>query len=132
MSNAAQKSKYPPWAVFVKWPLAWVRFHFQAQGDPVMATYLALIKFTEKGIKEVKETCKRAADLKMHAAKHDIEVREQLWCMGAYDGVMLFTAPDDETASAAMLSLSSREHVATQTLRCFTATEMGKLVGKLA
>jgi uncharacterized protein with GYD domain len=52
--------------------------------------------------------------------------------LGAYDGFIRFDAPDDETATAAMLSLSSREHVTTQTLRSFTATEMNAIVGKIA
>ena len=97
-----------------------------------MASYLSLIKFTERGIKDIKDTCKRAADFKAHAKKHGIEVKEQYWCMGAYDGLIIFDAPDDETASAAMLSLSSRENVTTQILRSFTATEMGKILGKIS
>lgn len=97
-----------------------------------MATYLTLIKLTERGIKESKDTCKRAADFKAHAKKHGIEVKEVYWCLGAYDGFILFDAPDDETATAAMLSLASREHVTTQTLRSFSVTEMNKIVGKIA
>jgi uncharacterized protein with GYD domain len=97
-----------------------------------MATYVTLVKFTEQGVKNVKDSCKRAAELKTHAKKHGIEIVEQYWCMGAYDGLIIFTAPDDETAAAAMLSLSSRDNVATQTLRAFTATEMNKIVGKIA
>jgi uncharacterized protein with GYD domain len=95
-----------------------------------MATYVTLIKFTEKGLKNVKDTCKRAADFKASAKKLGLEVKEQLWCMGAFDGVIIFDAPDDETATAGMLSLSSLDNVTTQTLRSFTAPEMGKLVGK--
>jgi uncharacterized protein with GYD domain len=97
-----------------------------------MATYLTLIKFTERGVKDIKDTCKRAADFKAHAKKHGIEVKEQYWCMGAYDGLIVFDAPDDETATSAMLSLSSRENVTTQTLRSFTAAEMSKIVGKIS
>jgi uncharacterized protein with GYD domain len=96
-----------------------------------MATYVTLLKFTERGVKDIKDTCKRAADFKTHAKKHGIEVKEQYWCMGAYDGVILFDAPDDETATAAMLSLSSRDNVSTQTMRSFTAAEMSKVLGKV-
>src|SRR5437870_12767319 len=96
-----------------------------------MATYVTLLKFTQRGVKEIKDTAKRAAELKSHAQKHGIEVKEQYWCMGAYDGVMIFDAPDDETATAAMLSLSSRGNVTTQTLRSFTAAEMSKILGKV-
>jgi uncharacterized protein with GYD domain len=96
-----------------------------------MATYVALIKLTEQGIEEIKDTCRRAEEFKTHAKKHGIELKEQYWCLGKYDGLILFAAPDDETASAAMLSLSSRHHVATQTLRVFTAAEMGKILAKI-
>jgi uncharacterized protein with GYD domain len=97
-----------------------------------MATYVTLINFTERGAKDIKDTCKRAADFKSHAKKHGIEVKEQLWCLGAFDGLIIFDAPDDETATGAMMSLSSREYVRTQTLRSFTASEMGKIVGKVS
>jgi uncharacterized protein with GYD domain len=97
-----------------------------------MATYVTLLKFTERGAKDIKDTCQRAADLKSHSKKHGIEVREQYWCLGAYDGVIVFDAPDDETATAAMLSLSSREYVTTHTLRSFTAAEMSKILGKVS
>jgi uncharacterized protein with GYD domain len=96
-----------------------------------MATYVTLLKFTERGVKDVKDSCKRAADPSTHAKKHGIEVKEQYWCLGAYDGVVVFEAPDDETATAAMLSLSSREYVTTQTMRSFTAADMSKIVAKV-
>ena len=96
-----------------------------------MATYITLITFTEKGVKDIKDSGKRAAEFKSHAKKHGIDVKEQYWCMGAYDGLLIFDAPDDETATAAMLSLSSRENVRTQTMRSFNASEMGKIVGKV-
>src|SRR5579871_6022440 len=96
-----------------------------------MATYVSLLKFTERGVKEIKDTCKRAAELRSHAKKHGIEIKEQFWCLGRYDGILIFDASDDETATAAMLSLSSREFVTTQTLRAFSEAEMSKIAGKV-
>jgi uncharacterized protein with GYD domain len=96
-----------------------------------MATYVTLIKFTEKGTKDVKDTCKRAQEFKTHAAKHGVEVKELYWCLGAYDGLIVFSAPDNDTATAAMLSLASRGFVATETLRCFNDSEMNKIVGRI-
>jgi len=96
-----------------------------------MASYVTLIKYTERGMKDIKDTCKRATEFKSHAKKHGIEVKDQYWCMGAYDGLVIFEAPDDETATAAILSLSSRDYVQTQTLRAFTAAQMEKITGKI-
>jgi len=96
-----------------------------------MATYVTLVKFTEEGVKKAKDTGKRATDFKAAAKKLGIEVREQFWCLGAYDGVIVFDAADDETATAAMLSLSSQDYVTTQTMRAFTAAEMSKILGRV-
>src|SRR5437588_11230525 len=96
-----------------------------------MATYVTLLKFTQRGVKEIKDTGKRAAELRNHAKKHGIEVKEQLWCMGAYDGLLIFDAPDDETATSAMLSLASRGDVTTQTMRAFSASALEKVLGKV-
>ena len=95
-----------------------------------MATYVTLIKLTERGIKDFKDTCKRAADFKARAKKLAIEVKDTYWCMGAYDGVLIFDAPDDETAAAGLLSLGSLNIVTTQCLRSFTAAEMSKILVK--
>jgi uncharacterized protein with GYD domain len=95
-----------------------------------MATYVSLIKFTDKGVQEFKNTCKRAGDFKASAKKLGMEVKETYWCLGVYDGVLIFDAPDDDTATAGALALSSRGYVTTQTLRAFAAAEMSKILGK--
>jgi uncharacterized protein with GYD domain len=96
-----------------------------------MATYVTLLNFTERGVKDIKDSSKRAAELRNHAKKHGIKIKEQFWCMGVYDGLVIFEAPDDESATAAMLSLSSRGNVTTQTLRSFTSSEMDGILGKV-
>jgi uncharacterized protein with GYD domain len=65
-----------------------------------MATYVTLLKFTERGVKDIKDSCKRAAELKTHAKKHGIEVKEQYWCMGAYDALLEFTGQRDHADHA--------------------------------
>jgi uncharacterized protein with GYD domain len=96
-----------------------------------MASYMTLLKFTESGAKHAKDTCKRAADFKVNAKKLGIEVKEQYWCLGAWDGVILFDAPNDDAATAGMLFLSSQDNVTTQTSRLFSAAEMAKIVGSI-
>jgi uncharacterized protein with GYD domain len=96
-----------------------------------MPSYVTLLKYTERGAKHVKETCKRAADFKINAKKLGIEVKEQYWCMGAWDGIIAFDAPNDEVATAGMLSLSSLDNVTTQTLRVLSAVEMTKIFGTM-
>jgi uncharacterized protein with GYD domain len=96
-----------------------------------MATYITLINWTEKGEQQVKETARREADFARSAQKLGVKVVQAYWTMGAHDGVLLFEAPDDETATAAMLSLGTQGNVKTQTMRAFTAAEMEQIVAKL-
>jgi uncharacterized protein with GYD domain len=98
--------------------------------EQTMATYLTLIKFTGKGAKNIKDTCKRAANFKAEGKSLGIDVKAQHWCLGSFDGFILFDAPDDETAAAAAAHLAAQEFVTTQTERAFTAQEMSGIVAK--
>jgi len=96
-----------------------------------MATFITTIKFTEKGIQGIQESPKRAAAFKAAAKKMGVKVTEIYWTLGYFDGVVIFDAPDDETATAAMLHLSAQGNVHTTTARAFDSTEMEKVVGIL-
>ena len=60
-----------------------------------------------------------------------VKVAGIYWTLGAFDGVIVCEAPDDETATAAMLSLSSKGNVHTTTARAFDAGEIEKVIGIL-
>jgi uncharacterized protein with GYD domain len=93
-----------------------------------MPTYVTLIRFTEQGASSFKDTQKRAAAFKEAAARGGVTVREQLWTLGAYDGLLVLDAPDEQTVTAAMLGLSSVGNVRTQTMRAFDESEIGEIV----
>jgi uncharacterized protein with GYD domain len=96
-----------------------------------MPTYITTMQFTEQGIKAVKDTCKREAAFQAAAQKMGVKVTGLYWTLGAFDGVIVFEAPDEATATAAMLHLSSLGNMSTQTARAFDATEMQKILGLL-
>jgi uncharacterized protein with GYD domain len=96
-----------------------------------MATYISTIQFTEQGIQNIKDTCKRATAFKAAAKKMGVKVHDTYWTLGAVDGVILFDAPDEETATAAMLQLATLGNVRTKTARAFKAGEMEGVLAKL-
>jgi uncharacterized protein with GYD domain len=96
-----------------------------------MPMYVTLFQFTEKGIHRVKDTVKRAEAFWNRAKRHGLTVKEMIWTQGAHDVVVLFEAPDDETASIVILSADELGTVRTETRRGFTATEMEKLLAKV-
>lgn len=96
-----------------------------------MATFITTLQFTEQGIKAVRDTCKRAAAFKTTAEKLGIKVTGEYWTLGTFDGVIVFEAPDEATATAAMLHLSSQGNLRTQTVRALDTAEMQKVLGLL-
>ncbi len=97
-----------------------------------MATLISTVRFTDQGIKAIGETTKRAAALKAAAEKHGVKVKDVYWTMGAYDGLLIFDSPDDETATAWLLYIASLGNVQTTTARAFTTAEMEKILAKMS
>jgi len=96
-----------------------------------MATYVGLIQFADQGIRKIKDTVKRGEAAIAEAEKMGMKVVEEFWTMGAYDAVVLFEAPDDETMSAFMLKIGSLGNVKSQTLRAFRREEMEGILAKI-
>ena len=93
-----------------------------------MPTYLNLINFTDQGIREYADTVGRAEAYWASIEAAGGRLVQQVWTMGPYDIVTLFEAPDDETATALALQVSSLGNVRTTTMRAFTAEEMAGIV----
>jgi uncharacterized protein with GYD domain len=96
-----------------------------------MARYIALLQFTDQGIRNVKDTTKRAAAAAEMGSKLGVKLVESYWTLGQYDVVLVLEAPDDETVTAFALKLGSLGNVRTQTLRAFGAAEMESILAKL-
>ena len=96
-----------------------------------MATYITTIDFTHQGIVDIEHTTKRAATLKAAAKKMGVKIKEIYWTLGDHDGVLIFEAADDETATTLLLHLGAMGNVHTTTCRAFTAAEMDKIIAKV-
>jgi uncharacterized protein with GYD domain len=96
-----------------------------------MASYIGLVQFTDQGIRNIKDTVKRGDAALAEAEKMGMKIVEEFWTMGAYDVVVLFEAPDDETVSAFMLKIGSLGNVKSHTLRAFRRNEMEEILAKI-
>ncbi len=95
-----------------------------------MSTYIALLKFTAKGLQTVNESTQRAASFKAAAKKAGAKINLTFWTTGAYDGALVFDAPTENVASALMVSLGSLGNVQPTLLRAFDAKEFGAIVAE--
>ena len=96
-----------------------------------MVTYVALTKFTDQGIRNAKESPKRADAFKQMAKTFGVTVTEIVWTQGRYDIVTILEAPDEAAAMSLTLSLGALGNVRTESLRAFSAAEMTKIIGKM-
>ena len=97
-----------------------------------MAAYITLLQFTDQGIRNVKDTTKRAAAATEAAAKMGVKFSDLFWTLGQYDLVIVAEAPDDETITALNLKLGALGNVKSQTLRAFRSKEMEAILKKAA
>jgi uncharacterized protein with GYD domain len=93
-----------------------------------MSTYVVLIRLTDQGIRNVKETTKRAERFQEMAEKSGVKVREILWTMGRFDLVLVIDAVNDETMSRLSLGLGMLGNAKTETLKAFSAQEMDQII----
>jgi uncharacterized protein with GYD domain len=96
-----------------------------------MATYVILGQFSDQGIRNVQKTTERAQALKEMAKRAGVTIKEVYWTLGHHDVVTIAEAPDDESLTALLLSAAALGNLRTQSLRAFTAEEMGRILGKM-
>jgi uncharacterized protein with GYD domain len=93
-----------------------------------MSTYVSLVHWTDQGIKNYKDTMERLEAFTKLTESLGGRVRESLYTVGEYDIVIVTEFPDDEAATAALLRVGSLGNVRTNTMRAFSADEMGGII----
>ena len=95
-----------------------------------MAIFVSLINWTEQGIKNFRDTPKRAAAFEELVKKRGGRVVGLYWTLGDYDIVAITEAPDAETYTAIALELGALGNLRTQTLRGFSVEEIERIIEK--
>jgi uncharacterized protein with GYD domain len=93
-----------------------------------MPTYVALVNFTDQGIKNFRDTVRRAEDYRGLVEKNGGQVRQLLWTLGDYDVVVVADFPDDETATAVVLQTAAGGNIRTKTMKAFDAEQMTAII----
>ena len=96
-----------------------------------MASYIALVNFTDQGLRQIRQTTERAKTLMNAGANLGVRIKEIYWTLGAFDAVITADAPDEETLTAFTLSVGSLGNIRTQTMRAFSADEMNRILEKV-
>lgn len=97
-----------------------------------MPTYVTLINWTDQGVKNFKDTVDRAAKAEEAMGKLGVRFKEIYWTVGQYDIVGIVEAPDEESATAALLAIGSQGNIRTTTLRAFNREETRGIIDRAA
>jgi uncharacterized protein with GYD domain len=93
-----------------------------------MPTYVSLVNWTEQGIKNFRDTVRRAEDARGLIETHGGQQRQMLWTLGEYDLVAVVDFPNDETATAVLLQIGAGGNVRTKTMKAFDAEQMSAII----
>ena len=92
--------------------------------------YIVLINWTDQGVRNVRESPKRAEARRKLAEKYGGKL-QVYYTMGEYDGVYVAEMPSDEAMAQYMFALTSLGNVRTRTLKAWTEAEAANLISKL-
>ncbi len=95
-----------------------------------MATFVGLINWTDQGIKNFRDTPKRADAFTQLVESRGGSVKGIWWTLGEYDIVAVTEFPDEETATASLLELGALGNVRTTTLRAFDRDGIERIIAK--
>ena len=96
-----------------------------------MPTYVSLVKFTDQGVRNAKDTVQRAGAFRGDMERRGGKLVSIYWTQGQYDIVTTIEAPDDQTAMAALLAVAGLGNVRTETLHAFNEHEMTAILQKM-
>jgi uncharacterized protein with GYD domain len=95
-----------------------------------MPTYVVLYRFTREGRKNVKETVKRAEEVRKQNEARGFKVLGHYWTQGRYDLVAVVDAPSEEAMVSGLFNIAEVGNVASETMRAFTAEEMRRILAQ--
>ena len=95
-----------------------------------MAQYVVLYKFTGDGAKTIRDSVKRAGQVRQQNAAAGFKISDVFWTQGPYDMVAIVEAPSEEAMMGAMLNVVSAGNVSSTTMRAFDAPAMGRILAQ--
>lgn len=96
-----------------------------------MPTYIALLRYTQKGVEAIKDGPARLEAAKKTFEAAGAKLKAVYMTMGRYDAVAVAEAPDDATMAKLALTGGSQGFLRTETMRAFTEEETRKIIGSL-
>jgi uncharacterized protein with GYD domain len=97
-----------------------------------MATYVALCRYTEEGIKNIRQFPEKVETWEHQARDLGIQMKSLYWLQGVYDALLIIESENEEAANAFLMLIATQGFLRTETLRAFTTDHVKRSQEKLA
>ena len=96
-----------------------------------MPTYISLIKYTQQGAANIKDSPARLDVARRAAESLGGQIKEWFLTLGQYDAIVVIEMPNEETLAQLLLVLGVAGNIQTETCRAFTEDEYRVLLASL-
>ncbi|MGZ5544574.1 MAG: GYD domain-containing protein [Limisphaerales bacterium] len=88
-----------------------------------MPRFISLLRFTDKGARELRKSTNRAHAFDKAAKKVGVTVEAQYWTIGRYDGALIINAPSEIKALKLLAALCGDGNVRSETMLALKDSE---------
>ncbi|HEX6494522.1 MAG TPA: GYD domain-containing protein [Acidobacteriaceae bacterium] len=96
-----------------------------------MPTYIAMVKWTQQGLKDIKDSASRLDVARKNFESAGVTIKDFYMVMGRYDNIAIMEAPDDASVAVAMLKADSLGSITSETCRAFTEDEYRQIISRV-
>ena len=96
-----------------------------------MPTYIMLSKWTDQGIRQVKDSPDRLVAARQLCRQHGAEMTAFYMTIGVYDLVVVIDAPNDEAFARLAISIAKGGNIRSTTLKAFEEAEYRKIIASI-
>lgn len=95
-----------------------------------MAVYVTLYRYTDEGIKKVRDAAEIARGWQEAAQKAGISVTALYWLQGSYDALTIIESDDEDAVNGLLLAIGAQGYLRTETMRGLSLEDMQRVAQK--
>jgi uncharacterized protein with GYD domain len=99
--------------------------------EATMPTFIAMLSWTDQGIRSLKDTSKRVQAAREGGKKFGVEIKHVFLTSGDFDVLVISEAPHYDNVAKFALATGMQGNIRSRTIRAWTEAEMVKLISEL-
>lgn len=96
-----------------------------------MAAYVTLYRYTDEGMKQIKNAAEIARGWQQEAQKRGITVSALYWLQGSADAITIVESDDDAAVNGLLLAIGAQGLMRTETMRAISLADLERALHQL-